>query len=253
MFSIIVPCHNEELFVPTLIQSLEKQTRADLIEEVIIVDNASRDKTKSVTLTLASQGPLQIQYVPEAQLGVSRARNTGARQATADYFIFLDADNLVSPLMIENMANMIDKGVKACTIRNLSQTPLWTAGGVAFLSLEAIKSFFYKPFGKSMVHRDLYSAAKGFNENISLGENVEFLLKVKSHCRKSEFGHCKSPVYSSVRRFKQQGYYSVLRPWLTAYMGNYSLIYPTVCSFLDTKKSQTKEPSAASFSSPTIH
>jgi hypothetical protein len=45
--------------------------------------------------------------------------------------------------------------------------------------LEIIKVISLKIFGKSFVKRRVYSQSSGFNEDITLGENVEFLQGVK--------------------------------------------------------------------------
>lgn len=78
----IIPCLNEE-------QGVEKVLRAmpDFVDEVIVVDNASTDRTSEVARSLGAK------VILEDVRGYGRAYKRGFREATGDVIITLDGDH----------------------------------------------------------------------------------------------------------------------------------------------------------------
>lgn len=229
MLSIIIPCHNEARFVGNLLQSLERQSSKELVKQIIVVINASTDDTEEKISEYITASELPIQVAFEPLLGVSRARNLGASLANGSFLLFLDADIIASPKLIEEIGCRIAQGHRTGTIRNLSLgTEFRTA--LVFRALEFIKVWFKRPFGKFFVETKLFNQLGGFNERIQLGENVEFLRRAQHYLKRSgsKIAHIRSPLYSSDRRFKKRGYASVLLPWLIAYLGNFKQSYPVI-------------------------
>ena len=92
--TVVVPAFNEEAYLaPTLesvhaaAQRLRSRSRVDI--ETIVVDNNSIDETA----TVARNGGATVIHEPVQ--GIARARNTGARHATGDVLVFVDADVIV--------------------------------------------------------------------------------------------------------------------------------------------------------------
>ena len=103
-FSIIIPCLNEEHYVPNLLKNLNSQTFKDF--EVIVVDGNSEDKTAEVTKKFPSKYPLHL--FSTSTRSVSYQRNLGAQKAKGDVFIFFDADTQIP----KNYLNLIAKAFK---------------------------------------------------------------------------------------------------------------------------------------------
>ena len=104
-YSIIIPAYNEEELLPRTLQSVrhamfkQKQTG-----EVIVVDNNSSDRTAAI----ARQSGARV--VPESVNQISRARNTGGRAAVGRNLIFLDADTVLSPELLDKALNLLASG-----------------------------------------------------------------------------------------------------------------------------------------------
>ena len=80
--TVITPCLNEE-------QGVEKVLRAmpEFVDEVIVVDNASTDRTSEVAAALGAK------VIHEGQRGYGRSYKSGFAVATGDIVITLDGDH----------------------------------------------------------------------------------------------------------------------------------------------------------------
>jgi GT2 family glycosyltransferase len=96
--SIVVPCYNSAATLCDTLESVINQVYADW--EVIVVDDGSRDDSLRVILTYVSKDK-RIRHVTQANQGLGAARNAGLRLATGEFVIFLDADDVLLPEMIE--------------------------------------------------------------------------------------------------------------------------------------------------------
>jgi len=80
--TVIIPCLNEE-------QGIEKVLRSmpDFVDEIIVVDNASTDRTSEVAESLGAR------VIREAVRGYGRSYKRGFHSATGDVIITLDGDH----------------------------------------------------------------------------------------------------------------------------------------------------------------
>jgi 4,4'-diaponeurosporenoate glycosyltransferase len=92
--SVIVPARNEERNLGRLLSSLKSQTCCP--KEIMVVDDHSTDKTRDEAL---SYGVCVInsKEIPEGWLGKPWACWQGAREATENILVFLDADTHLAP------------------------------------------------------------------------------------------------------------------------------------------------------------
>src|SRR6202045_2273910 len=84
--TVITPCLNEE-------QGVEKVLRAmpEFVDEVIVVDNASTDRTSEVAAALGAK------VIHEGQRGYGRSYKSGFAAATGDLIVTLDGDHSYPP------------------------------------------------------------------------------------------------------------------------------------------------------------
>src|SRR5579863_1648789 len=80
--TVIIPCLNEE-------QGIERVLRAapDFVDEVIVVDNNSTDRTSEVAAALGAK------VIREEVRGYGRAYKRGFAAATSDLIVTLDGDH----------------------------------------------------------------------------------------------------------------------------------------------------------------
>ncbi len=89
--SIVIPVYNtEEYYLRTCLDSVAEQTCQDL--QVIIVDDGSTNNAGTICDEYAQLlSAFQVLHIENQ--GVSSARNTGMREATGEYLMFLDSDD----------------------------------------------------------------------------------------------------------------------------------------------------------------
>lgn len=93
--SIIIPCYNYGRFLMETLDSVWQQTFRDY--EVIIVDDGSTDTyTREVLADIEKKFP-DVRIIRQENGGPAAARNMGVRQSRGDYFLPLDADDLIHP------------------------------------------------------------------------------------------------------------------------------------------------------------
>jgi glycosyltransferase involved in cell wall biosynthesis len=91
--SAVICTHNREQYLGAAIDSLLEQDFPHF--EVIVVDNASTDRTSEIVSARLAHP--RLQYIYEPVPGLSVARNTGARAAKSDIIAYLDDDAEASP------------------------------------------------------------------------------------------------------------------------------------------------------------
>lgn len=89
-FSVVIPVYNVEKYLDQCVQSVLDQTCPDL--EVILVDDGSPDGSGALCDRWAEKDS-RVKVVHQKNGGLSAARNTGIRNATGEYVLFLDSDD----------------------------------------------------------------------------------------------------------------------------------------------------------------
>src|SRR5206468_11715110 len=88
--SIIVPAHNEELYLADCLMSVAMEIKANHDRgpfEVIVVNNASTDRTAEIAARFPG---VRVAYEPRK--GLTRARQRGLVEAQGQILAYVDAD-----------------------------------------------------------------------------------------------------------------------------------------------------------------
>jgi glycosyltransferase involved in cell wall biosynthesis len=96
--SVVVPALNEEKYIGQCLASLRAQTYSPELHEIIVVDNASTDRTSEIARRFGAK----VVYEPER--GVGRARHRGALEARGEIIAGTDADAIAQPTWLEEIA-----------------------------------------------------------------------------------------------------------------------------------------------------
>ena len=101
LVSIVTPCYRQARFLADAIRCVQQQSYRHI--EHVIVNDGSDDDTDNI---VARSGG--VRYVKQANAGLCAARNAGIAAASGQYFLFLDADDLLAPEAIAWLIEAMD-------------------------------------------------------------------------------------------------------------------------------------------------
>ena len=122
--SVVIPMYNAEKYIGECLDSLLKQTLQDY--EIILVNDYSTDNSRQIAKSYLEKfgGRLKI-HDNEKNSGPSVTRNNGLRLACGEYIFFMDSDDLLASIGLEEMyslAKKFDADVVNCTMKyNISE------------------------------------------------------------------------------------------------------------------------------------
>ncbi len=181
--SVVVPAFNEERLLGACLEKIllsrpEFEARGWAFE-LVVCDNNSTDRTAEI----ARQAGARVVFEPVNQ--ISRARNAGARAASGDWLVFVDADSTVSPALLEEVAEEIQRGrvlAGGATVA-FAQAPFAPRAVLALWNLAsrmgrwAAGSFMF-------VEAAAFRAVGGFSEELFASEELDLYRRLKRLARR---------------------------------------------------------------------
>ncbi|MBU2542310.1 glycosyltransferase [Patescibacteria group bacterium] len=217
--SIIIPAYNEEKYIAESIKYAKKQ-QGNFDIEIIVVNNASTDKTKQIAESF------NVKVIDEIKKGVGQARKIGTEASKGKYILHIDADTHLPEDYLQQAFQRFEKDNKLVCLGGQMlyyDAPWWKdvlrfifhhilGWGSRILSLGRVG-----PMGNNMIFRKSdYNKTKGFDSAVRYGEDADLSWKL------SKLGKIKLDMslkcFVSSRRYKING-----RLWL------YFLNYLSIC------------------------
>ena len=211
--SVIIPAFNEVDYLPATLDSIRRaseyvRARADVGVEVIVVDNNSTDETAAVAETMGAT------VVAEPVQGIGRARNRGASVAEGDVLVFVDADVTVPVTLLE-------------VVHEVMSDPECVGGGVdvEYRPRRLVIRLYLRCWRQlarvtgmvqgatQFCRRSAFEAVGGYDENVWIGEDVDFLWSLKKLAKGTgqSIRVVRTPrVLPSTRRFDEMPVWKVL-------------------------------------------
>jgi peptidoglycan/xylan/chitin deacetylase (PgdA/CDA1 family)/GT2 family glycosyltransferase len=219
--SVVIPTHNEEIYLPSCLESIKKQDYAGEYE-VIVVDNASTDNTAQIARDWGAK------VVYEGKRSPACARQKGAEVATGKIIAFIDADTqapahwlstIVWRFLCEPEMVVISGPYAYCDAGKIARIASYSN----FISI-IIDQLFRKAFNKGSavwgcnfaVRRSALLEVGGFDTSIRFyGEEYELSLRL----RKAGKGGIipRLFVLTSARRLKRIGVVNQYWNWVVDY------------------------------------
>ena len=180
--SVVIPAYNYGKFVRDAVDSALAQSSC--LSEVIVVDDGSTDDTAAVLEPFRQK----IRYIYQKNAGLSAARNTGIRAASADWVAFLDADDVWYSDKLKLQMDCAAHFGDTCVVGAMEESNALRLGGTAkiarrmplFTRMDTIDLLGAAPFGASSVvaKKDALLRAGLFNEERRSVEDREMWLKL---------------------------------------------------------------------------
>lgn len=107
--SIVIPSYNQAAYLEDCLESAYNQTQQ--AHEIIVVDDGSTDGSLEIARRFEFRDlPLissPVRVVSQVNKGLASARNAGIMNATGDYVLFLDADDILEENAVERFVSEI--------------------------------------------------------------------------------------------------------------------------------------------------
>ena len=179
MLSFIVPAYNEEKYLGETLACIHAAARElSLDYEIVVADDASTD----ATARLAQEAGARV--VPVSNRQISKTRNAGARAASGDRFVFVDADTQVNPGVLRAAIAALDAGDAGggATVRFPDSAPRWVhVVGRWVVGLMSLVDWAAGCF--IFCTRSAFEATGGFDERHFAGEEIMFSIAIKKQGR----------------------------------------------------------------------
>jgi len=196
--SVIIPTLNEAAYLPDLLDALAAQTRPP--DEIIVADAGSTDGTAE--LARARGARVVRGGMPAA------GRNAGARAATGELLLFLDADVTPPPDFIacaveefEREGYVIATSLIAALNGDRVDQIIAEATNLYFLVMQPVSP--HAPGFCILVRRALHEKIGGFDESLKLSEDIDYARRAAQYGQFGILTSTRIPV--SMRRVEKEG------------------------------------------------
>jgi glycosyltransferase involved in cell wall biosynthesis len=189
-FSIIIPLYNKEKYVEATLKSVLRQTFQDF--EVVIVEDCSTDSSKNIASQFVTKNVKIVQH--EHNKGLSASRNTGIRNANADFVVFLDADDTMKPSYLEKIKSLIENFPEASIFATNyeevfeKEKAITTKLSLTKFENDGIVSDFFEANLKQPIYcqsslclrKKAFEQIGFYDESITYSEDVDFNIRANS-------------------------------------------------------------------------
>lgn len=120
LVTVVVAVYNVRGYVEGCIQSLLVQTYPSL--EIMLVDDGSTDGSGEVCDQYAASDA-RVSVIHKKNGGLSDARNRGTEEASGEFVVYVDGDDVVSPCYVEALAEPLIGGMAELSVCSLAVVP----------------------------------------------------------------------------------------------------------------------------------
>lgn len=238
--SVIVPARNEEQRILPLLNSLQNQL--SFIHELIVVDDHSTDQTANIAKGYGAK-VIQAEPLPKGWFGKPWACYQGAKVASGDILLFLDADVVLMPHGIPSIYHTFQKNRTPLSIQPFHKTHKpFESLSLFFNLIVMMTTGLFTPFGTKrkahsffgpcqMVTKEDYwkidghaSAKHAILEDMALGQAYQNQLKKPVRALTG-----KGVIYF---RMYPEGLASLIEGWTKNFATGASLISPPLLTFV---------------------
>jgi glycosyltransferase involved in cell wall biosynthesis len=240
--SFVIPAFNEEKNIGRCLESIFKEKNGkDYNIEIIVVNNASTDRTKKIAQSFPG-----VKVIDEQCKGIVWARRAGYIAAKGDLIANIDADNFLSPCWIDKVLYQFKNNPRLLALsgpytyydfslfRSLLVKIYYFAGKIIYL---LTRCFFHSGVmlqgGNYVIKKSALKKIGGYDTSIKFyGEDTDIA------CRVSKLGQVKFTfgltMFSSARRLKEEGLikmtlrYSLNYLWMIIFKKPFSKEYQDI-------------------------
>ncbi len=218
LLSVIVPSLQEEKLLEKILSQFTNEIKEKYQLELIVSDGGSTDNTLDIARKYAD---IIIQKIGDYKQNISIGRNIGAKSATSETLLFINADTLIND--IEDFFSKILKNIDKVDCAGIT-CPVYVhpeeENFVDKIFHNWLNYYFYSlniiglGMGRGecqVVKRELFFKVGGYNEQLAAGEDFDLFKRIRRHGK--IYFLWDISVSESPRRYRKQGYFRVLLSW----------------------------------------
>lgn len=207
--SVIVPAHNEEKRLAATLENLTRLEYPGEKPQIIAALNGCTDGSRAIADSVPG-----VAVIEDPRSGMSFGKNLGARGATGDVFVFVDADTLLPPPALRLLAEAV--AGKTRYIGTVAGAPDKGGGVVRACFLLANRATKRKqahaPGGVMIMDPATFRSAGGFDEQLPQGTSTDCIRRgIKSGAEYVFVDSFKAAT--SIRRFEKTGIVRQMLAW----------------------------------------
>jgi glycosyltransferase involved in cell wall biosynthesis len=247
--SFVVPAYNEEAYLPACLQSILGQTAEYPGQtEIIVVNNASTDRTREVALSFPG-----VTVVDEPRKGLTFARQAGFAASSGELIANVDADSRLTPGWVAQvLATFAQEDLAAFSgpVIYYDLTPrqrvlvhifYMTAWTTYAINRYILRVGSMVQGGNFVVSRAAMEKIGGFNTAISFyGEDTDIARRLH------DVGEVRFTfdlkMFSSARRLKNEGMVTMAARYSINYFWTTFFKRPFTDTYVDIREAQIVEP-----------
>lgn len=194
LLSIIIPAYNAELTIHSTISSILTSLNNEISYEVIVVENGSIDRTSEIVNKINNPNIKLL----HCKKGVSNARNTGIINATGEWIMFVDADDLLVIEYCERLRKIMqESNSDLCFFSRIVDNKIINISNeYQIINSENKEELMIRTLNKptlfGLVYSKIYKRETltlskiKFDTNMKYGEDSDFVLRFLEKCNQVE-------------------------------------------------------------------
>lgn len=193
--SVVITCYNEGEYIAAAVRSVLNQTRQDLIDRIVIVDDGSAAETVAVLKEIENfDSRIKVIYGPGG-VGLPGQRRIAISETDAPYFAILDGDDLWAEEKLELQADLAAKNPEAGLIYSDFYTfpdgDLSSARRAGVIDISGAEDLPIRYFlrdppiipSTTLIRRSAYDACGGFDAAVRIFEDTDFYIRLSGVTR----------------------------------------------------------------------
>ena len=186
-FTVIIPLYNKEKYIQNTLNCVLNQSFDNF--EIIVVNDGSTDRSLAILEEFSDN---RLKMIHQKNQGVSVARNTGMENAKANYFCFLDADDIWKTNHLQAFYDTITKFPEAKMYcgRYVTQISKNTFIKNNFIDIDDNYQGYVTDFFKSSlinrvaltpavcIHKDIFKEIGGFDPQLKSDQDLDYWIKI---------------------------------------------------------------------------
>ena len=179
--SVIIPVHNQEKRIITVLKSITEQVYKEF--ELIVIASGCTDRTEQIVSRFIKMHPkITISLIIEPNKEISKARNKGAKFAKSNLLLFLDPDTILDYNCLFKIDQYMTSEIAVATCHSkltkgsfFSSIPLMLRNTLCRLRI-------IKGINNSLIcWRGHFEKVKGYNEKCTEKEHEDLTQRLLKH------------------------------------------------------------------------